>query len=155
MYSGNESLKHFWVRLRMVEMKGMISSLMKTLRTLFLTTFVVVLAAASALAADPNGAWKYTVQGLKGQSIESTLTLKYDNNQLSGNVDNRAGKAEIKDGKFTEDQISFSVVRKLRHHEFTTHYAGKLEGDTITGTVQTTGRDDNPISIPWVAKRAK
>jgi hypothetical protein len=132
-----------------------LSSFMKTLRTALFVTFMLSAAVLSAIAGDPNGVWKYNAETPKGKSVESTLTLKWNNNELSGNVDNLAGKAEIKDAKFADDQISFTVVRKLRRREFTIQYSGKLEGDTITGTVQTKGREDKPLSLPWSAKRTK
>ena len=128
---------------------------MKTLRIILVATFALAFDALSAFGGDPNGVWKYTVEGPNGRSVESTLTLKWENNQLSGNVDNRAGKAEIKNARFADDQITFSVVRKLRRHEFTTNYTGKLEGDAITGTLQTTGRDDKPVTVSWSAKRTQ
>lgn len=112
-----------------------------------------------AWAGDPNGTWKFHAEGPKGRGADSTLTLKWDNNQLTGNVDNRAGKAAISDGKFADDQISFTVVReigrRLRKQTFTIKYNGKLEGDVIKGTIETTARGEKAVSIPWEAQRVK
>ncbi len=128
---------------------------MKLIRKSLLLVITGLALAATAWAADPNGAWKFTAKGPNGRSVESTLTLAWANNQLTGTIDNRAGKADIKDAKFANDQVSFTVVRKVRRHALTIDYAGKLEGDTIKGTIQTTDRDENPISIPWEAARVK
>lgn len=128
---------------------------MKSIRTFALSTFTFLALAVSAWAGDPNGTWKFTAQGPNGRSVDSTLTLKWADNQLTGTIDNRAGKAEIKDAKFANDQISFTIVRKIRRHTLTVNYAGQLEGDTIKGTIQTKNKDGDPVSVPWEAQRAK
>jgi len=128
---------------------------MKLLRILALVSIAWLAAAATAWAGDPNGSWKFTAQGPNGRSAESTLTLKWADNQLTGSIDNRAGKAEIKDAKFANDQLSFTVVRKIRRFTITVNYAGQLTGDTIKGTIQSKDRDGNPVSVPWDAQRVK
>ena len=127
---------------------------MRLLRMLALAS-MALLAAAAAWAGDPNGTWKYTAQGPNGHSAESTLTLKWADSQLTGAIDNRAGKAEIKDAKFANDRISFTVVRKIRRFTITVNYAGQLTGDTIKGTIESKDRDGNPVSVPWDAQRVK
>lgn len=132
---------------------------MKTLRTSALTCFAFLATALTAFAGDPNGTWKFTAEGPNGRATESTLTLKWENNQLSGTIDNRAGKAEIKNATFQNDQVSFTVHRefgrRLRKVKLDVRYAGQLEGDTIKGTIETTGRDKQPVSLPWEAQRVK
>jgi hypothetical protein len=132
---------------------------MKSLRLPALALFAFAATALTAFAGDPNGTWKVKAEAANGRSLESTLTLTWADNQLSGTIDNRAGKADIKDATFANDEIKFTVVRKFgrgfRKKTFTTHYTGKLEGDAITGTLETTGRDQQPVSIPWQAERQK
>ncbi len=114
-----------------------------------------ILLSVTAFAGDPTGTWHFTAEGPNGRGIESTLTLKLESNQLSGFVDNRAGKAPISNAKFADDQISFTVERKIRRQSITVNYAGKLEGDAIKGTIQTTGRSGNPLTATWDATRQK
>lgn len=132
---------------------------MKILRTLLLFVTVFGAAALTAVAADPSGTWKFTAGGPNGRSMESTLTLNLTGGQLSGWIENRAGKTAIENARFADDQLSFSVQRefgrRLRKTKLTVRYSGKLEGDTIAGTIETTGRKKQPISIPWEAKRQK
>lgn len=45
--------------------------------------------------------------------------------------------------------------RGARQQTLTTHYTGKLEGDTPRGTIETTGRNQKEVSAPWVAQREK
>jgi len=132
---------------------------MKPLRLLTTTIVASFALALTALAGDPTGTWKFQMQGPKGGTSESTLILAWTNNQLTGTIDNRAGKAEIRDAAFANDQVTFTVVRefkrRLRSFTLQTHYQGRLEGDTIKGTIETTGRDKKPVSLPWEAQRAK
>jgi hypothetical protein len=113
----------------------------------------------TAFANDPTGTWKFKAEIADGRSVESTVTLKWENNQLSGTVENRLGRTSISDGRFVDDQVTFTVVRKigrrLRKKKFTINYAGRLEGDAIKGTIQTIGRDKNPVSLAWDAQRVK
>ncbi len=113
----------------------------------------------TAFANDPTGTWKFKAEIADGRSVESTVTLKWENNQLSGTVENRLGRTSISDGRFVDDQVTFTVVRKigrrLRKKKFTINYAGRLEGDAIKGTIQIIGRDKNPVSLAWDAQRVK
>src|ERR1043166_2275909 len=99
---------------------------MKSICRLAVTAFIVSLTALTCLAADPNGTWKFKAESPKGRSIDATLTLKWENNLLSGSVDNRLGKGEISEATFANDQISFTVAREFRGKKLTTHYSGKL-----------------------------
>lgn len=131
---------------------------MKIIRSVAAALAVACFTALPVFAGDPSGLWKFKAEA-QGRSVESTLNLQWQNNRLSGTIDNRAGKAEIKDAKFADEQVSFTVERsfgkRLRKKTFTVHYVGKLEGDTIKGTIETTDRDKQPVSIPWEAHRAK
>jgi hypothetical protein len=131
---------------------------MKSFRSLTVAIVAIFVTALNAFAGDPTGTWTFKTEG-KERSLESTLTLHWENNQLTGTMDNRAGKAEIRNAKFVDDQLSFTVERtigkRLRKKTFIVNYAGKLEGDTIRGTIQTTGRDKQPVSLPWEAQRVK
>jgi hypothetical protein len=132
---------------------------MKSIRPFIAALAALSLTALAAFAGDPSGTWKFQAEGPGGRSAESTLTLKLQDNQLTGTIENRAGKAEITAATFKDDQIAFTVVReigrRLRKQTFTIHYAGKLAGDTITGTIETTGREQKPISIAWEARRVQ
>lgn len=128
---------------------------LRSLTAALVAPFVFALA---AYAGDPSGTWKFQVTGPKGRTADSTLTLNWSGGQLTGTIDNRAGKADISDARFADDQVTFTVVREFkrafRHFTLKTHYSGKLDGDTITGTIETTSRDQQPVSVPWEAKRS-
>jgi hypothetical protein len=134
-----------------------IHSLMKTFRTLTVAMLATFVTSLSALGADPSGTWKFENQGPKGGSLESTLALQWKDNRLTGTIENRAGKVEITEATFANDEVGFNVIRKIgrgfRKRTFTISYTGKLENDTITGTIETVGRGEKPVSVPWEATR--
>jgi hypothetical protein len=121
--------------------------------------FATLLTSIATYAGDPTGTWKFGGEGPNGRTVDTTLTLKLENNQLSGTVDNRAGKVTITNATFADDQVAFTVVREFgrgfRKQKITLNYAGKLAGDTIKGTIETTGREKKPVSLPWAAQRTK
>ena len=124
-----------------------------------LTALLALVAAASVHAGDPTGTWKFKISGAGERSAESTLVLAWAGGRLSGTIKNRLGPAEIGAASFANDEVKFTVKReigrRLRKKTVVVHYQGKLEGDTIKGTIETTGREDQPVSVPWEATRAK
>lgn len=127
---------------------------MKSLRLLAFAFAALVLTSALSWAGDPTGTWKFKVQTPKGRTLDATLVLKLENGSLTGEISNAAGTTAISDAKFTDDQLSFTVVRKLRRREVTTHYTGKLEGDTIKGSIEAEARAKT-ATMAWDAARQK
>lgn len=133
---------------------------MKTPRLL-----LAVLASAaltlSALAADPTGTWKWSTPGRDGQSFESTLKLALQEGKLTGTLlglqrdqfsipDTAIEAASFKDGV-----VAFTITLEFNGNRFPIRYEGKLEGDSITGSVERPGRDGATQKRDWVAKRGK
>lgn len=108
---------------------------------------------AAAPPADPSGTWRWTAE-LRGHEFENKVNLKYENGTLSGEIDNRAGKQAIANASYADGQVKFTVERKFRRKTFVTTYQGKLDGDTITGTMSVSlGDDAEPKTAEWKAKR--
>ena len=110
---------------------------------------------AAAFAADPTGVWKWSNQGRDGQTFESTLKLELKDGKLSGTITGRMGDTPISDASIKEDAIAFAVEREFNGNKFVMKYAGKLDGDTITGSVETPRRDGETRKRDWIAKRAQ
>ena len=137
---------------------------------------------SAALAADPSGTWKWTAMGMgggargggekagggekgggggqRGTPRESTATLAMKDGTLTGSLSmpGRGGDpvtAQISDASYKDDTISFSVVRETQNGKITTKYMGKVEGDTIKGTMEVPGRDGETRKLDWTATRAK
>lgn len=115
----------------------------------------------------------------QGQGREVTLKLKQDGEKVTGTLMAPAGgrrggqdgqggggqggqgggqgqEVQIKDGKISADgTLSFSVTRQGRNgNEMTQKYKGKLDGDTIKGTISFEGQN-GAQERPWEAKRAE
>jgi len=110
--------------------------------------------------ADPAGTWSWVMKGRQGRPDQKiTAKLKIDGGKVTGTVaspgrngDNN--ETEIKDGKVTGDEISFSVVRERNGNSTTTKYTGKISGDTIKGKMEYE-RNGEPLSRNWEATRGE
>lgn len=109
--------------------------------------------AAVALAADPTGTWKWTARSPNGD-VETTLKLESTDGKLAGAYSNQFGDAAISHPSLQDDVIAFEVVRDLGGSKYVVKYRGKLEGDTITGTIEAPGHDGGKsLKLDWDAKR--
>jgi len=116
---------------------------------------VVLGLGTAALAAEPTGTWKWSVER-NGQTFETTLKLEQpEGSVLQGSISGRQGTmTPIEDGKFEKDTVSFKVTREFNGNKVVMAYEGKLSGDTIKGTTKFT-RDGETQSRDWEAKKAQ
>lgn len=122
--------------------------LMKLLRILT-SSFAFCVLTVAALAADPTGTWKWTVQSPAGE-IATTLKLESKDGQLAGTYSNQFGSSAIKNASFKDDVLAFDVVRDFGGNTFVIKYRGKIDGDAIQGTIDADGMG----KLDWNAKRA-
>ena len=91
------------------------------------------LAAAQGTKADPVGTWKCEYD-IGGQKREATLAVKKDGDKVSGTMTFQdKQEAKLKDPKFKDGELTFSVDRKLMDNTFTVEYKLKVEGDKLKG----------------------
>lgn len=129
---------------------------MKTPRLVFAALAAVTLLALRALAADPTGTWKWSVTGPDGSTIDTTLKLENKDGKLTGVYSNQFGDATIRNATLKDDAIAFEVDREFDGNKFTLKYQGKLEGDTIKGTIEFPGMNGGEAQkLAWDAKRVK
>jgi hypothetical protein len=127
----------------------MLSSVKRWAAVAVLTTVVT----AAAWAADASGKWTWTQK--RGQNeVTQNLELKQDGEKLTGKIGMGERAVEIKDGSVKDGTVAFTVVRERNGQEFKTVYKGKLDGDTIKGTM-TFNRQGQERSVDWTANRAK
>jgi len=108
----------------------------------------MVLFSTTGLAADIAGTWKATAEGPNG-TMERTFVFKVDGDTLTGETtSSMLGKSVIEDGKVDGANVSFTIRVKLQDEEMKLDYKGKVEGDTITLTVDAMGQ-----TIEWHGKR--
>jgi hypothetical protein len=105
---------------------------------------VLVLAAGMALAADITGAWKASVPGRDGNTMEMTFNLKADGSNLTGNVASQMGETPITSGKISGDTITFKIKREFNGNEFIMNYEGKVSGNEIKFKSTREGSDRPP-----------
>jgi hypothetical protein len=100
-----------------------------------LATFGLCAAAEAADKNDPTGTW--TVKAKLGKrEIESKLVLEHKDGKVTGTMSAaKGGDAKIEDGTFKDGTLKFSVTREVKENKIVTKYEGKIDGDTIKGTV--------------------
>lgn len=127
---------------------------MKTvLRLLSLFAFITLLPVARA--ADVSGTWKGAFD-FQGTSVPVTINLKADGSKVTGTVLTGAVEglattsAEIHEGTFTADMVSFWVKAEYEGQTYKLMYKGKLAADQITFEF---GTDDGNWSSPLMVKK--
>jgi hypothetical protein len=118
---------------------------------------VALFGVTPASAQNVAGRWTAKVPGAQGQGeSDVTLVLKVDGSTVTGTLNNSQmpGDVEIKEGKVTGDEISFSLMRTIGQQEVKVLWKGKFAGDEIKFTRSTEG---NAAGAPTeiVVRRAK
>jgi hypothetical protein len=133
------------------------------LRSLFAALLVGTLLfgfTAAVSAVDPSGTWTWSTPGRNGgPAREMTLKLKLDGEKLTGSVTmpGRQGgdpvTTEIAEGKFKNDEVTFTVTREYNGNKMVTKYSGKVTAESIKGKIESE-RQGQPTSRDWEAKKA-
>ena len=124
---------------------------MRTIR--IVCSLLAVCVAAVAFAADPSGTWKWTTRSPNGE-IDTTLKLVSKDGKLTGAYSNQFGDTAISNVSLQEEVLAFEVVRDFGGNKFIVKYRGKIEGDTIKGTIEAPGYDGGEaLKLEWNAKR--
>jgi hypothetical protein len=101
-----------------------------------------------------DGVWKWSFTMPDGTKAEPKVKLKLEGDTFTGNSIPRPGMSiPITDAKLDGDKVSWSVVREAGGRKTTTRYEGKLEGETIKGSIQSDWAGE-PRRYEWLAKRA-
>jgi hypothetical protein len=109
---------------------------------------------AAAFAADPSGTWKWITQSPNGE-IATTLKLEAKDGKIVGAYSNQYGDTEISNATLKDDDIAFDVVRDMGGQKFVVKYHGKLDGDSIKGTISAPSPDGGEgMKLDWNAKRS-
>ena len=127
---------------------------MKTVR--IICSLFAVAAVAAAFAADPvdpTGTWEWSTRSPDGE-IPTTLKLELKDGKIAGTYSNQYGDTAISNASLQDDVIRFDVVRDLGGKKYVVKYYGKIEGDTIKGTIEAPGHDGGEgVKLDWNAKR--
>ena len=102
---------------------------------------------------DPTGTWGWSTKSPSGE-IPTTLKLERQDGKIAGVYSNQFGDTTISNASLQDDVISFEVVRDLGGQKYVVKYHGKVEGDTISGTIEAPGHDGGQaMKLDWHAKR--
>lgn len=104
-------------------------------------------------AEKPEGGWRWNLTTPNGDLIESSLKLKQEGDQLTGVFTGRGvTNVPVENLKYSEGTVAFAVARERNGQKTFARYAGKLEGDTITGKVESNFGGETRTRN-WVARR--
>jgi hypothetical protein len=105
------------------------------LKTMARLSLVLLLIAASALAADVTGTWSFTVESPAGTG-NPTFVFKQDGEKLTGTYTGMLGKADVT-GTVKGDKIEFEFQASYEGQKFAVRYSGTIASPTqMKGTVQ-------------------
>ena len=91
------------------------------------------LAAAQGAKADPVGTWKCEYD-IGGQKREATLAIKKAGDKFDGTMTFQdKQEAKLKDLKFKDGDLSFSLEREFMGNKLSVEYKLKVEGDKLKG----------------------
>ncbi len=85
---------------------------------------------------DAVGEWTWTSRfGRRGQERENKIVLRKEGEGLAGHVIARGGEMPIDDAELDGDRVRFEVTMENDNGEFTSTYAGRIDGDLLQGTM--------------------
>ena len=120
------------------------------LRITLLRSVLVLAALVPAYAADVTGTWTAAIETHMGLQ-QYTYEFQVEGETLTGKAILEGNAAEIRDGKVSGDQVSFSHMMDAMGQEFTITYKGTVSGDEIKFSRQVGDFGEDEI----VAKRSK
>ena len=125
---------------------------MKKLPALLSTLFLFLGLGLAARAADPSGHWQWEVKGPQGSTdVSAVFALK--DGALTGTVTAMGNDVAITSATFKDGVVAFTIIRHMGDDTFEIKYSGKLDGDTITGSVDRPIGDDERKTFEWKATR--
>ena len=103
-----------------------------------LSTSLLLMTAAAAAADvdDVVGDWTLTME-MRGNTRTQKLHLEKSDDGLAGTWGGRGRQAELNDVSFKDGKLSFAIVRETPRGEMKMNFSGKVEGDAISGELET------------------
>lgn len=90
--------------------------------------------ALRAAAEDISGEWDLKVETSQGTGNPS-VSLQQQGEKITGTYRGRMGETAL-EGTFRDSDLRFSVRLKFRDQEHLVTYTGRVNGDSMSGTVQ-------------------
>ena len=93
--------------------------------------------ATAAAASAIDGTWNLTVREPQG-SVAINVTLRAESGRLTGTFSGDRGSGDIRTGTFDGTSFDFTINAQNEAEASDWMFRGKLDGDTMNGTVTTT-----------------
>ena len=111
----------------------------------------------NAAKADPataaTGTWTFGYSTQDGQVVNETLKLEHLGTLLTGTCTGRDGRDfPVRNGTFTDETISFDVVRERDGVYFTNSFKGKFNDESIKGSMEI-DRGVERRKLDWSVRR--
>jgi hypothetical protein len=120
----------------------------KTKSLIALCAMALLIIPLSALQANVTGDWEMTSEGRQGPMTQS-FKIEQDGEKITVTMEGRRGEMKG-EGTIKGNDIEWKITRPGREGaEFTITYKGKVEGNTMSGTVQM----GDFASREWTAKK--
>ena len=128
---------------------------MKSLDQRFPPLVASVLISSVALAAYPSDAWKRSL-AFNNQAFDIAAKFALKDGKLTGSLETPMGVTSFTDGAYKDDTVDFTLNIEGGGGPMKIKYHGKLEGDTITGKIESPSFDGGaPTKFDWKAARVK
>lgn len=105
---------------------------------------VLIAMALPLAAADLTGVWDVTVE-IGGNTGNPTITLKQDDNSLTGTYKGMLGEAPLK-GTVDGAKVRWEFTAEMDGNKFTCVYAGVVDGGAIKGTIDFGGQAEGTFT---------
>jgi hypothetical protein len=102
---------------------------------------LLFLLAIPVIAAEIDGKWTATVDGMDGNKMELTYNFKADGTKLTGSVTSPMGEMQITEGKIEGNAVEFTVGNE----QFSVSSKGTLSGDEIKLTTEMMGNTTTSV----------
>jgi len=92
------------------------------------------------------GEWEFRMTFNEREIVSKMTITQNADGALAGTWGGRRGDTELKDVKYEDEKLTFSMTRTRQDQEFTSNYTLAAEGDKLVGEV-TSSRGTRPISL--------
>lgn len=90
------------------------------------------------------------------QSFDISAKFALKDGKLTGSLETPMGATPFSEGTFKDDTVEFTLNIDGGGTPMAIKYRGKLEGDTITGKIDSPSFDGGaPLKLDWKATRVK
>ncbi len=91
------------------------------------------------------GTWNLTVESPQG-AVPLTLQLRQQGDAISGTVTSPFGQSDLTEGSLSGNEVRFTISVDIQGTPMRVTFAGRIEGDRMSGTVTVEGMGSFPFS---------